>query len=102
MALRLKAGSPRCGSGKIGIGNWKDLEEVVLMLEKLGRKPLIMQRLFSYWRNEGCSQPFINSSSSKRNGEVTGMQNLNLDIYDEYSLNMHIYARFYYVALALW
>jgi hypothetical protein len=48
MASRLKAGSPRYGSGKIGIGNWEDLEEVVLVLEKLGRKPLIMQRLFSY------------------------------------------------------
>jgi hypothetical protein len=77
MASRLKAGSPRCGSGKIGIENWEDLEEAVLMLEKLGQKPLIMRRLFSYWRNGGCSQPSINSSSSKRNGEVTGMQNLN-------------------------
>jgi hypothetical protein len=48
MAARLKAGSPRYGSGKIGIGNWKDLEESVLVLEKLGRKPLIMRRLFSY------------------------------------------------------
>jgi hypothetical protein len=48
MALRLKAGSPRCGSTKIGIENWEDLEEAVLMLEKLGRKPLIMRRLFSY------------------------------------------------------
>jgi hypothetical protein len=55
MASRLKAGSPRCGSGKIGIGNWEDLEEAVLVLEKLGRKPVIMQRLFSYWRNGGCS-----------------------------------------------
>jgi hypothetical protein len=77
MASRLKAGSPRCGSGKIGIGNWEDLEKAVLVLEKLGRKPVIMRRLFSYWRNRGCSQPSINSSSSKRNGEVTGMQNLN-------------------------
>jgi hypothetical protein len=77
MASRLKAGSPRCGSGKIGIGNWEDLEEAVLMLEKLGRKPVITQRLFSYWRNRGYSQPCINSSSSKRNGEVTDMQNLN-------------------------
>jgi hypothetical protein len=77
MASRLKAGSPRCGSGKIGLGNWEDLEEAVLVLEKLGRKPLIMRRLFSYWRNRGCSQPSINSSSSKRNGEVIGMQNLN-------------------------
>jgi hypothetical protein len=47
MASRLKAGSPCCGSGKIGIGNWEDLEEAVLMLEKWGRKPLIMWRLFS-------------------------------------------------------
>jgi hypothetical protein len=45
MASRLKAGSPRCGSGRIG--NWEDLEEAVLVLEKLGRKPLIMRRLFS-------------------------------------------------------
>jgi hypothetical protein len=36
MVARLKAGSPRCGSGKIGIENWKDLEEAVLMLKKLG------------------------------------------------------------------
>jgi hypothetical protein len=77
MASRLKAGSPRCGSGKIRIGNWEDLEEDVLVLEKLGRKPVIMRRLFSYWRNGDCSQSSINSSSSKRNGEVTGMQNLN-------------------------
>jgi hypothetical protein len=77
MASRLKAGSPRCGSGKIEIGNWEELEEAVLVLEKLGRKPMIMRRLFSYWRNRGCSQPSINSSSSKRNGEVTDMQNLN-------------------------
>jgi hypothetical protein len=48
MASRLKAGSPCSGSGKIGIGNWDDLEEAVLVLEKLGRKPVIMQRLFSY------------------------------------------------------
>jgi hypothetical protein len=48
MASRLKAGSPRYGSGKIGIGNWEDLEEAVLMLEKLGRKPMIMRRLFLY------------------------------------------------------
>jgi hypothetical protein len=48
MALRLKAGSPCCGSGKIRIGNWEDLEEAVLVLEKLGRKPVIMRRLFSY------------------------------------------------------
>jgi hypothetical protein len=48
MASRLKAGSPRCGSGKIRIGNWEDLEEAVLVLEKLGRKPVIMRRLFSY------------------------------------------------------
>jgi hypothetical protein len=47
MASRLKAGSPRRGSGKIGIENWEDLEEVVLVLEKLGRKPVIMRRLFS-------------------------------------------------------
>jgi hypothetical protein len=67
MASRLKAGSPRCGSGKIGIGNWENLEEAVLMLEKLGQKPVIMQRLFSYWRNGGCSQTSINSSSSKGN-----------------------------------
>jgi hypothetical protein len=73
----LKAGSPRCGSGKIGIRNWEDLKEVVLMLEKLGRKLVIMRRLFSYWRNGGCSQPSINFSSSKRNGKVTGIQNLN-------------------------
>jgi hypothetical protein len=77
MASRLKADSPRCGSGKIGVENWEDLEEAILMLEKLGRKPVIMRRLFSYWRNGGCSQPSINSSSSKRNGEVTGLQNLN-------------------------
>jgi hypothetical protein len=73
MASRLKAGSPRCGSSKIGIGNSEDLEEVVLVLEKLGRKPVIILRLFSYWRNGGCSQASINSSSSKRNREVTGM-----------------------------
>jgi hypothetical protein len=48
VASRLKAGSPRCGSGKIGIGNWEDLEEAVVVLEKLGRKPVIMRRLFSY------------------------------------------------------
>jgi hypothetical protein len=36
MASRLKAGSPCCRSGKIGIGNWEDLEEAVLMLEKFG------------------------------------------------------------------
>jgi hypothetical protein len=77
MASRLKAGSPCCGSGKIGIGNWEDLEEAVLVLEKLGRKLLIKRRLFSYWRNGGCSQPSINSSSAKRNGEVICMQNLN-------------------------
>jgi hypothetical protein len=77
MASRLKAGSPRYRFGKIGIRNWEDLEEAVLVLEKLGRKPLIIRRLFSYWKNGGCSQPSINSSSSKRNGEVTGMQNLN-------------------------
>jgi hypothetical protein len=77
MSLRLKAGSSRCGSGKIRIGNWEDLEEAVLVLEKLGQKPVIMRRLFSYWRNGGYSQPSINSSSSKRNGEVTDMQNLN-------------------------
>jgi hypothetical protein len=77
MASRLKAGSPCYESGKIGIKNWEDLEEAVLVLEKLGRKPLIMRRLFSYWRNGGCSQQSINSSSAKRNGAVTGMQNLN-------------------------
>jgi hypothetical protein len=77
MASRFKAGSPRCGFGKIGIEIWEDLEEAILVLEKLGRKSVIMRRLFSYWRNGGCSQPSINSSSSKRNGEVTGMQNLN-------------------------
>jgi hypothetical protein len=82
MASRLKAGYPRCGYGKIGIGNWEDLEEVVLVLEKLGQKPLIMRRLFSYWRNGGCSQPSINSSSAKsplnsHTREVTGLQNLN-------------------------
>jgi hypothetical protein len=64
MAVRLKEGSPRCRSGKIGIGNWKDLEEAVLVLEKLRLKPLIMRRLFSYWRNRDCSQPSINSSSA--------------------------------------
>jgi hypothetical protein len=36
MVARLKAGSPRCGSGKIGIENCEDLEEAVLMLKKLG------------------------------------------------------------------
>jgi hypothetical protein len=48
MAARLKTGSPRCGSSKIRIGIWEDREEVVLVLEKWGRKILIMQRLFSY------------------------------------------------------
>jgi hypothetical protein len=48
MASRLKAGSPHCGSGKIGIGNSEDLEEAILVLEKLGQKPVIMQRLFLY------------------------------------------------------
>jgi hypothetical protein len=47
MASRLKVGSPRCGSSKIGIGNSEDLEEAVLVLEKLGRKPVIMR---------GCSR----------------------------------------------
>jgi hypothetical protein len=52
MASRLKAGSPRYGSGKIGIGNWEDLEEAILVLEKLGRKPVIMRRLLvlEKWR----------------------------------------------------
>jgi hypothetical protein len=48
MAARLKAGSPCCGFGKIGIRIWEDLEEAILMLEKWGRKLLIMRRLFSY------------------------------------------------------
>jgi hypothetical protein len=73
MVSRLKAGYPRCGFRKIGVGNWEDLEEAVLVPEKLGRKLVIMRRLFSYWRNGGCSQPSINYSSTKRNGEVTGM-----------------------------
>jgi hypothetical protein len=58
MAARLKAGSPCCASGKIGIENWEDLEKVVLVLKKLGRKPLIMRRLFSYWRNGGLFSAF--------------------------------------------
>jgi hypothetical protein len=49
MTSWLKAGSPRCGSGKIGIGNWEDLEEAVLVLKKLGRKPVIMRRFFLYF-----------------------------------------------------
>jgi hypothetical protein len=36
MVARWKAGSPCGRSGKIGIGNWEDLEEVILVLEKLG------------------------------------------------------------------
>jgi hypothetical protein len=47
MAARLKAGSPRCGSSKIGIGIWEDREEAVLVLEKWGRMILIMQRMYS-------------------------------------------------------
>jgi hypothetical protein len=42
MAARLKVGSPRCGSSKIGIDIWEDREEAVLVLEKWGRKILIM------------------------------------------------------------
>jgi hypothetical protein len=48
MAMRLKEGSPCCRSGKIWIGIWDNLEEVVLVLEKWGRKLLIIRRLFSY------------------------------------------------------
>jgi hypothetical protein len=48
MATRLKEGSPCCRSGKIRIGIWDNLEEVVLVLEKWGRKLLIIRRLFSY------------------------------------------------------
>jgi hypothetical protein len=43
MAAWLNAGSPCCGYGKVGIGIWEDLEEAVLMLEKWGRKLVIMQ-----------------------------------------------------------
>jgi hypothetical protein len=48
MTARLKAGSPRCGFGKIGIRIWKDLEEAILVLEKWRQKLLIMRRLFLY------------------------------------------------------
>jgi hypothetical protein len=66
--------APRRGHGRevesrfSSLWIWQDrdqdleyLEEAVLVLEKWGRKLLIMRRLFSYWRNGGCSILYLPS-----------------------------------------